>query len=67
MQAVENSKWAYAIAERIADEWDGKKDFPEDAETLKSVLNGLFLKSPEACKKLIGTGIIEENYFDRLD
>lgn len=58
--------WADAIASRISDEWSGKKEFPEDAEKLRKVLKQLFSKSPEACKELIGTGIIEEDYFDIL-
>ncbi len=32
------NKWAKAIATRLSDEWDGKSEFPEDAELLKAVL-----------------------------
>ena len=59
-------KWAFAIAERISDEWAGKNDFSEDAVVLKNSLYALLLESPEACEQLIGTGIIEENYFEPL-
>jgi hypothetical protein len=62
-----NSKWAEAIAERISDEWSGKSDFPEDAMLLKSILKNFFQKSPDICERLIGTGIIEEDYFEPLD
>lgn len=58
--------FAEAIAVRIVDEWDGKNEFPEDAAILKEILEKLFSQNPEECKKLIGTGIIEENYFDGL-
>ena len=66
MQDVTNEQWAYAIAERISDEWTLKDDFPEDAELMHSVLTELLSKSPELCNKLIGTGIIEEDYFEEL-
>jgi len=56
--------FAHAIAIRISDEWDGAIDFPEDAELLCNVLEMLLIKNPDQCKKLIGTGIIEENYFN---
>lgn len=66
MQIITNSDWANAIAERIADEWDGKKDSPEDAMLLESVIADILSKSPIACEKLIGTGIIETDYFEPL-
>lgn len=56
--------FAKAIARRLSDEWDGKQDFPEDAKLLREILEKLLLNNPDECKKLIGTGIIEENYFD---
>ena len=34
------NRWAGAIAERLSDEWDGKSEFPEDAE-LYSLLSHL--------------------------
>ena len=63
MQSLNIENWADAIANRISDEWDGKKDFPEDANLLKEILSKLLTENPEQCKKLIGTGVIEENYF----
>ena len=60
------NNYAQAIAMRISDEWAGGDDFPEDAVVLRQVLAELFTKHPDACQKLIGTGIIEENYFDDL-
>ena len=47
-------------------EWDGTSEFPEDAVLLRKVLEKLLTENPEDCKKLIGTGIIEEDYFDEL-
>lgn len=63
MQNLSIKDWAEAIANRISDEWDGKNDFLEDANLLKEILSKLLTENPEQCKKLIGTGIIEENYF----
>ena len=59
--------WAEAIASRLSDEWDGKSEFPEDAELLKDVLAKVLSAFPEDCMRLVGTGIIEESYFDALD
>lgn len=59
--------WAKAIALRISDEWNGKSDFPQDAEMLKEVLTKALSAVPDECMRLIGTGIIEESYFDPLD
>lgn len=58
--------WAEAIALRISDEWAWKGDFLEDARLLQEILHKLFLAHPEECEKLIGTGIIEEDYFEPL-
>ena len=58
--------FAKAISYRLADEWDGASGFPEDAKLLRKVLEKLLSENPEECKKLIGTGIIEEDYFDPL-
>lgn len=58
--------YAQAIAIRISDEWNGSHDFPDDAKLLKSVLETLLVNNPEQCLRLIGTGIIEENYQDPL-
>jgi len=61
------NKWAEAIAERLSDEWDGKSEFPEDAELLKEVLTKAMSSVPDECMRLVGTGTIEESYFDPLD
>jgi len=61
------NQWAEAIALRISDEWSGKSDFPEDATLLKDVLTKGLKAVPSECQRLIGTGIIEETYFETLD
>lgn len=61
------NKWASAIAERLSDEWDGKSEFPEDAELLKEVLAKALSAFPDQCMRLVGTGIIEEDYFEPLN
>jgi len=58
--------FARAISYRLADEWDGASEFPEDAILLRKVLEKLLTENPEDCKKLIGTGIIEEDYLEQL-
>ena len=60
------NEWAKAIAERLSDEWDGKSESPEDAELLKEVLTRALNAIPDECMRLVGTGIIEESYFDPL-
>lgn len=59
--------WAEAIASRISDEWCGKPNFPEDSELIKDVLTKALMAVPSECERLIGTGIIEETYFKKLD
>ena len=59
--------WAQAISLRIVDEHPLKDEFPKDSETLRTVLEKLFLENEWAVKKLIGTGLIEENYFEPLN
>ena len=59
--------WIAAIAARISDEWDGKFDFPEDEKLLENVLAKALSAVPDEAIKLIGTGIIEESYFDPLN
>jgi len=61
------SEWAEVIAERLSDEWDGKSDFPEDAELLREVLSKALKVVPDDCMRLVGTGVIEESYFERLN
>ena len=59
--------WATAIALRISDEWDGNtEETNEDIELLKNVLEKILKNNPEECVKLIGTSIIEEDYFYKL-
>jgi len=58
--------FAKAISFRLAEEWDGASEFPEDAILLRKVLEKLLTENPEDCKKLIGTGIIEDDYFEQL-
>lgn len=65
---MKNQKiWANAIASRITDEMDIKDSFPEDALLLEKTLVKLFLLRPSCMKKIIGTGIIEDDYFAHLD
>lgn len=64
---MKNSFWPIAIAIRISDEWTGKKDFPEDAKLLKEVLIKALRAVPDECMRLVGTGVIEESYFEFLD
>jgi hypothetical protein len=60
-------KWAEAIATRISDEWDGNKiKNEEDVILLKETLKTSFINVPDSCVKLIGTSIIEEDYFDNV-
>lgn len=58
--------WARAIATRVADEWGGRQEFPEDAELLRQVLSTALAAHPAQCRRLIGTGIIEADYFEPL-
>lgn len=62
-----SNEWADAIATRLSDEWDGKSESPEDAELLRDVLAKVLSAAPVECMRLVGTGIIEESYFDPLD
>jgi hypothetical protein len=66
MREPTDADWANAIASRISDEWRGKSDFPEDAELLRNVLAQALTAHPHSMAKLIGTGIIEEDYFEPL-
>lgn len=66
MQDTKASDWARAIATRIADEWAGQQDAPEDAVLLEEVLRITLTTCPEQCLRLVGTGVIEEDYFEEL-
>lgn len=61
------NKWAKAIAARLSDEWDGKAYSPEDAELLREVLTKAQSAVPDECMRLVGSGIIEESYFESLN
>jgi len=61
------NKWAEAIVLRVVDEWEGNNsNNHEDVILLRTVLEKSLKENPENCKKLIGTSIIEEDYFDEL-
>lgn len=60
-------RWAEAIALRISDEWTGNTvDNKEDVELLRQILENTLKTNPSECRKLIGTIIIEEDYFDEI-
>lgn len=61
------SDWAEAISARLSDEWVGNNDFQEDSVLLKDVLKVILVAFPDECMRLVGTGIIEETYFEPLD
>ena len=59
-------QWAEGIADRLSDEWIGNvRKNKEDVELLCKVLEDSLKLNPEGCKKLIGTSVIEENYFEQ--
>lgn len=66
MKNPTNRDWSKAIARRITDELPLQEDSPEDAALLQKILENLFSKNSWAVNKLIGTGIIEEDYFEPL-
>lgn len=62
-----NVQWAEAISERISDElWSGSPEYRGDVELLRSVLRNCFLANPSEMRRLIGTMVIEEDYFEEL-
>lgn len=63
----DKNDWANAIALRITDELSTKNDFPEDVDILRNVLEKLFAENEWAIEKVVGTGIIEDNYFEKLN
>lgn len=65
IQGVDSSLWAHAIAVRLADEFHS--DFEEDRDTLEHALELSLNNSYESVLSLIGTGIIEQDYFESLD
>lgn len=66
MDKKERTRWASAIAHRISDEWDGSKQFPDDAVMLQAWLQKNLSKDVKAIKSFIGTGIIESDYFQSI-
>ena len=62
---LEFEKWAEAIADRIVDESSMDLD-EDDAELLRKVLGRVLSQSPASAKRLIGTGVIEESFFDEI-
>lgn len=61
------NQWAEAISRRLSDEWNGKSDFLEDSGILKEVLAKALCAVPDECMRLVGTGIIEESFFEPLE
>jgi hypothetical protein len=61
------NEWAKAISIRISDEWQGNNcDNKDDVNLLQKVLENSLKNNPDSCKELIGTTIIEEDYFEKL-
>ncbi len=62
--------WAKTIAARIADEWEAGsvyKEYPlshPDRPVLEEVLSEAFTRCPDLAQRLVGTTIIEEDYFE---
>jgi hypothetical protein len=62
------NRWARAISIRLSDEWDGNTiENKEDVKMLQEVLEESLKMNVEGCKKLIGSSIIEDDYFDSYD
>ena len=57
--------WANAISRRLADEWHSECD--ENIEILQIALERALINTPASIKELIGTEVIEEDYFDKID
>ncbi|HRH05401.1 MAG: hypothetical protein IPF65_06830 [Polaromonas sp.] len=64
MTKNELNNWSSAIATRIADEWSGATDFPNDAKLLRVALKRMLRNDSMVVASFIGSGIIEENYFE---
>jgi hypothetical protein len=58
-------QWAEETARRIVDEYYGTDDLG-DCQLLSVVLAECFKRCPDQLQRLIGTGIIEESYFEEL-
>jgi hypothetical protein len=59
-----SDEWAEAIASRISDEWGGAETGDPDSKVLEEVLAAALKAVPDQLQRLIGTQIIEEDYFD---
>lgn len=57
---MSTARWADAISRRISDEWSGTR---EDKLLLKDVLYKALKGRDDLVRRLIGTGIIEDDYF----
>lgn len=66
MNQLDHAKWAAAIAQRISEEWSGSRASPDDAELLRTLLEKMLSRDIESVAALIGTGIIESDYFESL-
>lgn len=65
INGVDVIDWARAISLRIADEW--YSDFDEDKVVLRVALQHALINTPASIKVLIGTRVIEEDYFEEID
>lgn len=68
MEYFDHARWAsaIAIAKRISDEWSGASDFPQDVVLLRKSLEKMLSNDLDVVTSLIGTGVIEKDYFDKL-
>jgi hypothetical protein len=65
LRGVEAVKWAQAIADRISDELPNLDE--EDRKALNGCLAFCLGNHPDHLEDLIGTGIIEEDYFKDME
>lgn len=65
IDGVDVIDWARAISLRIADEWRDD-DNDGDKEILRVALECSLINTPESIRLLIGTGVIEEDYFELI-
>ena len=66
-EAAENQRWAAAIAFRFVDNWKEAWNYVEEAVMVEDVLTKVLAQHPEEMKKLIGTAVIEDDYFEDDD
>lgn len=65
INGVDVIDWTRAISLRIADEWCS--DFEEDKVVLRGALEHALINTPASIKVLIGTRVIEKDYFEKID